>query len=112
MKRRLAPNEREILSLGTLTLTTTRVVLLRRRWWGEACEAVPLDRVDSTAVVAPRWGSPRLVVRAGRARLVLRCPDVSRLRGLADAIDHAAQGLVLEREDALPHQLGPVFAEP
>jgi len=89
MKRRLTAGEAEILSLGTMTLTTARVILRRSRWWGETCESVPLGRVDSTSVVVPRWGSPRLAVMAGSLRLVLRHHDAFRLRGMADAIDHA-----------------------
>lgn len=90
MKRRLAAGESEVLSLGTLTITTARVILRRSRWWGDACESVLLGRIDSTAVIVPRWGSPRLIVRAGRTHLVVLHRDPCRLRGVADAIDRAA----------------------
>jgi hypothetical protein len=91
MRRRLVAHEREVCSLGRLTLTTHRVILIRAGLLGERSEAVLLRHVVGTRLHVPHWGSPRLEILAGSARLVLRHADVRRLRDLADHIDRGAE---------------------
>lgn len=92
MKRRLFDGETEILSLGSMTLTSHRVVLHRRHWWGEQTLAVPLALVEATVASTPRWGLPRVVVHAGRRRLTVSHAEGAACRSMADAIDRAATG--------------------
>lgn len=89
MKRRLFPGEVEIRSLGTLTLTTHRVVLHVRGWWGWRSEAVGLAQVSGTAVIE-RCGRVRLLVFAGWRALELLLDDARSARSMADTIDHAS----------------------
>lgn len=91
-KRRLFRGEREIESVGTMTLTTHRVIL--RRW--RCSLALLLEQVDATTVrVGLVWST--LTVRAGSAALVLRMPrrDAQRVRRMADRVDAVACGVDL-----------------
>lgn len=86
-------NETEVSNLGQMTLTSHRVIIVRRGWFNVTCEAVGLDTVASTSVEVSRWGYPRLVVYTHSRRLVLRLgrDDFHRLRAMADDIDAHAR---------------------
>lgn len=82
MKRRLFAGEREVVSLGSLTLTTHRVILRRRG----STTAIMLGQVCATTI-RTRFGRTVLEVRSSGARLVQRCDDPARARSVADTID-------------------------
>lgn len=64
MKRRLFPGEREIRSLGNLTLTTHRVIHHRRTHGGERSTSVLLNHIQWTQLAyTHRWGT-RLAIAA------------------------------------------------
>lgn len=73
MKRRLFPGEREIRSIGSLTLTNHRVILYAKGCNLEDSTSLLLDHVQWTRLVsAPRLWSPKIVaIMAGLALLVV-----------------------------------------
>lgn len=65
MKRRLFANERELRSLGNLTLTTHRVIAYAKHGNGEASTSLQLDQIQWTRLA--HGSQPELTAAAGVA---------------------------------------------